>query len=51
MTEKPKNELMFLQNEILGDIKNVETKLDNKIFKVSSSFEGLKDTTEKKIII
>ena len=49
MLEKPKNELMFLQNEILGDIKNVETKLDNKIFKVSSSFEGLKEATEKKI--
>ena len=49
MTEKSKNELMFLQNEILGDIKNVETKLDNKIFKISSSFEGLKDTTEKKV--
>ena len=49
MVEKTKNELMFLQNEILGDIKNVETKLDNKIFKVSSSFDGLKDTTEKKI--
>jgi len=49
MLEKPKNELMFLQNEILGDIKNVETKLDNKIFKISSSFDNLKETTEKKI--
>jgi len=49
MIEKPKNELMFLQNEILGDIKNVETKIDNKIFKISSSFDNLKEITEKKI--
>ena len=51
MLEKPKNELMFLQNEILGDIKNSETKLDNKIFKVSSSIDSLKENTEKKIKI
>ena len=48
MIEKPKNELMFLQIEILGDIKNVETKIDNKIFKISSSFDNLKEITEKK---
>ena len=49
MNENPKNELMYFQNEILKDIKTVENKLDNKIFKISSSFEELKDNLEEKI--
>ena len=49
MNEKPKNELMFLQNEILGDIKTVENKLDNKIFKVSESLDEQKVYYDKKI--
>ena len=49
MNEKPKNELMFLQNEILGDIKTVENKLDSKIFKVSESLDEQKVYYDKKI--
>ena len=49
MNEKPKNDLMFLQNEILGDIKNVENKLDNKIFKISKSMDEQNSYYDKKI--
>jgi chromosome segregation ATPase len=49
MNEKPKNELMFVQNEILLDIKKVENKLESKIFKVSSSFDDLQEKINKKI--
>ena len=48
--EKYKNDLMFLQNEILGDIKNVENKLDNKINKTSESIAEQKSYFERKII-
>ena len=44
----PKNDLMFLQNEILGDIKKVENKLESKIFKLSESLDDQKSTYEKK---
>ena len=49
MNEKPKNELMFIQNEILLDIKKVENKLESKIFKVSASFDDLQEKMNKKI--
>ena len=49
MNEKPKNDLMFLQNEILGDIKNVENKLDNKIFKISKYMDEQNSYYDKKI--
>ena len=49
MNEKPKNEFMFIQNEILLDIKKVENKLESKIFKVSSSFDDLQEKINKKI--
>ena len=48
MNEIPKNDLMFLQNEILGDIKKVENKLENKIYKLSKSIDEQKTTYEKK---
>ena len=50
MYEIPKNDLMFLQNEILGDIKKVENKLESKIFKLSESLDDQKSTYEKKYI-
>ena len=49
MNEKPKNELMFIQNEILLDIKKVENKLESKIFKVSASFDDLQEKINKKL--
>ena len=49
MNEKSKNELMFIQNDILLDIKKVENKLESKIFKVSSSFDDLQEKINKKI--
>ena len=49
MTDIPKNDLMFLQNEILGDIKKVENKLDKKIAKITDSLDDQKTTYEKKI--
>jgi hypothetical protein len=47
--EKTKNDLMFLQNEILGDIKNVENKLDNKINKASELISEHNIYFERKI--
>ena len=49
MSEIPKNDLMFLQNEILGDIKKVENKLDNKIYNISESLNEQKTTYQKKM--
>ena len=49
MNEKPKNEMMFIQNEILLDIKKVENKLESKIFKVSASFDDLQEKISKKL--
>jgi hypothetical protein len=49
MNEKQKNDLMFLQNEILRDIKNVEKNLDNKIFKVWQSLEKQKAFFENRL--
>ena len=49
MSEIQKNNLMFLQNEILGDIKKVENKLDNKIQKISKNFDDNLVSYEKKI--
>ena len=49
MSEIPKNDLMFLQNEILGDIKKVENKIDNKIYNISESLNEQKTTYQKKL--
>ena len=49
MSNIQRNELMLLQNDILGDIKKAENKLDTKIFKVSSSLDELKEKFEDKI--
>ena len=49
MSDIQRNELMLLQNDILGDIKKAENKLDTKIFKVSSSLDELKEKFEDKI--
>ena len=48
MNEKPKNDLMFLQNEFLGDIKKVENKLEAKIYKLSEMVDEQKTSNEKK---
>ena len=44
-----KNELMYIQNELLGDIKNVEKKLEVKLKKNNQSFEEYKIVLEKKL--
>ena len=49
MIEANKNDLMIIQNELLGDIKNVEIKLNEKIKILSQSFEEQKNGFEKKI--
>ena len=49
MKEINKNDLMFLQDEILGDIKKVENKLDNKIFAIAESLKEQKIVYEKKL--
>ena len=49
MIEANKNDLMIIQNELLGDIKNVEIKLNEKIKLLSQSFEEQKSGFEKKI--
>ena len=49
MIEANKNDLMIIQNELLGDIKNVEIKLNERIKILSQSFEEQKSGFEKKI--
>jgi hypothetical protein len=49
MKEINKNDLMFLEDEILGDIKKVENKLDNKIFAIVESLKEQKNVYEKKL--
>ena len=49
MIEANKNDLMIIQNELLGDIKNVEIKFNEKIKLLSQSFEEQKSGFEKKI--
>ena len=49
MIEANKNDLMIIQNELLGDIKNVEIKLNERIKLLSQSFEEQKNGFEKKI--
>ena len=44
-----KNSLMYVQNEILGDIRDVENKLELKIKKNNQSFETYKISLEKKM--
>ena len=39
MAEKYKVDLMHLQNELLGDIKNVENKIESKLKKTNQSLE------------
>ena len=43
-----KNDLMYIQNELLGDIKNAEKKLEAKLKKNNQSFEEYKIILEKK---
>ena len=43
-----KNDLIYVQNELLGDIKNVEKKLELKLKKNNQSFEEYKIALEKK---
>lgn len=49
MVEANKNELMIIQNELLGDIKNVELRLNEKYKIVIQSFEEHKMIFDKKI--
>ena len=51
MTEKNKNELMMIQNELLGDIKNVEQRMNEKLKTLTQSLEDQKAVLEKKINI
>ena len=51
MAETSKNEIMIIQNELLGDIKNVEQKLNDKIKLVIHSLEDQKNNLEKKLSI
>lgn len=44
-----KNDLIYVQNELLGDIKNVEKKLELKLKKNNQSFEEYKIALEKKM--
>ena len=50
MSEKNKNELMHIQNELLGDIKNVELRVNDKIKIINQSFEEQKILNEQKLI-
>ena len=49
MSEKYQNDLMHLQNDILIDLKNVETKIDTKIKKLNKSLEQKWDELESKL--
>ena len=49
MTEKYQIDLMHLQNELLGDIKNVENKIDAKIKKSNQAFEDNKSNVERRL--
>ena len=49
MSEKNVSELMHIQNELLGDLKNVETKLSDRIKIINQSLEEHKDLSEKRI--
>ena len=51
MSEKNKSELMHIQNELLGDIKNVEIRVNDKIRILNQSFEENKVFNEQKIKI
>ena len=44
-----KNDLIYVQNELLGDIKNVEKKLELKLKKNNQSFEEYKIALQKKM--
>ena len=49
MADKYKTDLMLLQNEILGDIKNVENRIESKLKKSNQSLEEHKIAIEKKL--
>ena len=49
MADKYQNDLMHLQNELLGDLKRVENKIEAKIKKVNQSVEEQKEELEKKM--
>ncbi len=49
MSEKFQNDLMHFQNELLGDLKNVENRIETKIKKINQSIDEQKNGLEKKI--
>ena len=49
MAEKYQNDLMHLQNDILIDLKNVETNMDKKIKKLNLTIEQKRSELEKKL--
>jgi hypothetical protein len=49
MVENYKNDLMYVQNELLGDIKNIENKMEIKLKKNNQSFEEYKTAIDKKM--
>ena len=49
MADKYQNDLMHLQDELLGDLKRVENKIEAKIKKVNQSVEEQKEELEKKM--
>ena len=49
MVENYKNDLMYVQNELLGDIKNIENKIELKFKKNNQSFEEYKTALDKKM--
>ena len=46
-----KNDMMFFQNEVLGDIKKVENKLNSKFEEKTSDINSKLVTQEKKMIL
>ena len=49
MNEKTKNDFLFFQNEILGDVKKVEVKLSEKLSQISSFIETQSEKYDNKI--
>ena len=46
---KPRNDFLFFQNEILGDMKKLETKFSDKISQTTSFIESHVEKYENKI--
>ena len=49
MSEKYQNDLMHVQNELLGDLKDVENRIETKIKKINQSIDEQKNVLEKKL--